>query len=168
MGASRPAEHRLPRDVAEPLRLGKPLRDTPPIHPLARRHPTARHHACTEIDRSKRICGDNGGKASLKSSRCNIVARTSSIAIFLVKQSPLNNPSTPPIGVLACFFAALILLAGGGGGGSSTKKRLQDATNDELMSLVRHHSTRLKIVEEEYSKLKQKVCVGGVHCWCRK
>ena len=28
------------------------------------------------------------------------------------------------------------------------------------MSLVKHHSSRLKIVEEEYSKLKQKVCVG--------
>lgn len=52
-----------------------------------------------------------------------------------------------------------VAIGGGGGGGGGTKKKLQDATNDELMSLVRHHSSRLKIVEEEYSKLKQKV--GG-------
>lgn len=50
--------------------------------------------------------------------------------------------------------------ADSGGGAGSTKKKLQDATHDELMSLVKHHSSRLKIVEEEYSKLKQKVCAG--------
>ena len=50
-------------------------------------------------------------------------------------------------------------MGGGGGGGGGTRKKLQDATHEELMSLVKHHSARLKIVEEEYGKLKQKV--GG-------
>ncbi|CAM9414010.1 unnamed protein product, partial [Sphacelaria rigidula] len=51
--------------------------------------------------------------------------------------------------------------AGGGSGGTPTKgtptkKSLQAATQDELMVLVKHQASRLKIVEEEYGKLKQK------------
>lgn len=53
--------------------------------------------------------------------------------------------------------------ASGGGGGdvSVAKKKLHEATHDELMSLVKHHSSRLKVVEEEYMKLKRKVCYGA-------
>lgn len=48
----------------------------------------------------------------------------------------------------------------GGGEGTPTKKKasIQTATNDELMLLCRRQGSRLKIVEEEYMKLKQKVC----------
>lgn len=60
--------------------------------------------------------------------------------------------------------------AGGGSGGTPTKgtptkgtptkKSLQAATQDELMALVKHQASRLKIVEEEYGKLKQKVAIS--------
>lgn len=51
---------------------------------------------------------------------------------------------------------------GGGGGGRSgdapkTMKRLQEATQEELVKLVKHQSARLKDVDEEYGKLKAKV-----------
>ena len=34
---------------------------------------------------------------------------------------------------------------------------LQEATNEELMSMLRHQSARLQKLEEEYSRLKSKV-----------
>lgn len=68
------------------------------------------------------------------------------------------NVPTVNVAVLPRQTAAAAATDGGRGGAGGTKKKLQDATQDELMSLVRHHSSRLKIVEEEYGKLKQKVC----------
>lgn len=75
--------------------------------------------------------------------------------MWLFSRGHVVVPPSTPFGVPTGAAA----IGGGGGSGGGTKKKLQDATNDELMSLVKHHSSRLKIVEEEYSKLKQKV--GG-------
>lgn len=37
------------------------------------------------------------------------------------------------------------------------KKRIEDASHDELIRLLQRQSGRLKFVEEEYGKLRQKV-----------